>query len=141
MLDKLRVQTERSFFALTERELNELAGGSRSPWRDYTLALAPFSLALLLNALDEFYTQSGGQGVQFTVGLFLNCVIGISSLLVSFGFGLVWWKTTRRRTMLLDIIHDRPEHVLITKTNQLSLETLPAQTPVVEIAAVSETPQ
>lgn len=116
MYHKIRLPSEPDLFAVTGRELRQLARGLKTPLRDYCIALAPASFVFLFNAAIEISNQAGGQSWRFSVEMFLNCVFGLSLLFVSLAFGVVWRRQEKGKDELLDEIKARRPLLLTQAT-------------------------
>ena len=114
LVDALRIHINltRTHYAFSKEQLALLKQASHSLWQSLFLVCASISLPTLCNALIEYsQLRVASPTPQFTAELFLNALLGLTTLCLSIAFGFVWRHAARTKH---DVIAAVKAHDYIT---------------------------
>jgi len=105
----LHYDPDRIDYAVTQAELQQLAGAWHTAWENSCLAGISIFFTTALNAAGAVASQ---ETFEPTLSVFLNCLIAGVALFASIAAGCGWRKTVLARRLLLEQIRTRPGFLL-----------------------------
>jgi len=99
----LRYNLSRVDYTVTEDELARLKVTGQNPWKDFCLICVSIGIPCLINAIATTSIP-----FSLTLGLFLNYLIGILSLMLGAAFGVMWRRASRELDNLVELIKNKP---------------------------------
>ncbi len=107
----LHIDLSRTYYAFSQEQLARLKTASNSLWQNLFLVSSSLSLPALCNALIEFRRASApvqvtGAPVQVTDALFLNALVGLTTLCLSIAFGIAWRYAARTKRDVISTVEE-----------------------------------
>ena len=107
-------------YAVTSAEIQQLASGGNTAWKDTCLVAATALVSSISNAVAALPAQ----GSQPSLTVFLNALIAGIALFAAMASGIAWRKTVLSRRELVQEILARPGFLL--RAESLEPETISA---------------
>lgn len=110
---QLRVDTDRTLYALSDSELRELESCSDNLAKDFCLLAGGVALPTMLNGWAIYETGSKlatANATLYTPGtnLILNLLVGLVALVFSLYFGIKWHRSKTSFSTLITRIKNKP---------------------------------
>ncbi len=91
----LHIDLSCTYYAFSQEQLERLKTASNSLWQNLFLVSSSLSLPALCNVVIEFRRATAP--LQVTDALFLNALVGLTTLSLSIAFGFAWRYAARAK--------------------------------------------
>jgi hypothetical protein len=104
-LTHIHIDLIKTFYSITPSELQIIADGSSSIWKDVTLAGFGIGIPCCVNSLIQYQKVNG-----FNSEIFWNAIVGGVSIVIAIIFLLIWSQSKNPCSNLIKEIKDRPKY-------------------------------
>ena len=101
----IHIDPQITVYAVSPEELNLLESSSKNSWKDFCLVTASIGIPCLINAIHDT-----PQPFTLDAALFLNYLVGVLCILLAIFFGILWKKSSKSMSDLIQKIKDKPKH-------------------------------
>ena len=101
---------DRVDYTINNLELGLIEKSGSSIWKDFFIATLAVAIPSLLNAYHEYNNLT--EQVEFSIELFLNCLVGSICLILSVICLIVWRNNRNSFKQIIKQIKDKPKYRL-----------------------------
>jgi hypothetical protein len=101
----IHIDLNKTFFSITQSELDNIEEGTTSIWKDVTLTALGIGLPCCINAWIDYDVSS-----SLNAAIFLNSLIGGISIILAMIFAIIWLMSKDKNKILMSEIKKRPQY-------------------------------
>jgi uncharacterized membrane protein YciS (DUF1049 family) len=103
----IRINPNRVDYTITDYELDSISEAGQNSWKDFFLVFISSAIPLLINGIPEINLD---ENFTLSLELFLNLLIGGISFIAAIICGILWLKTKKNLSEIIEKIKSKPEY-------------------------------